>query len=172
MECPWQNIRLFFLMLAIASMLQSIQRSVDSTLWEQHWETNNIASQNSLDDAFHLQQDRSNVSTSSTSHDSKDMQQYMSACVLTMDDNHLWPEWLAYHYTVMPLRRLIVGIDSKSQTSSQHIFDRWKGRIHISVWNETRYLARLVDHDWEDDMAKYIYAQRNLLVRSLENAHP
>jgi len=30
-----------------------------------------------------------------------------SACLLIKDNNIILPEWLAYHYTVLPLRRLI-----------------------------------------------------------------
>ena len=39
-----------------------------------------------------------------------------SACLMIKDNNILLPEWLAYHYTVLPLRRLIVGVDTLSHT--------------------------------------------------------
>jgi hypothetical protein len=61
----------------------------------------------------------------------------ISACLLTMDDNHFLIEWLAYHYHVLPLRDLIVAVDPRAKTSPQEVFDRWKGLINITVWNDT-----------------------------------
>ena len=49
-----------------------------------------------------------------------------SACLLVKDDNQLLPEWLAYHYTTMPLRRLIVGVDPLSLTRAEPIFDKYR----------------------------------------------
>ena len=49
-----------------------------------------------------------------------------SACLLVKDDNQLLPEWLAYHYTVMPLRRLIVGVDPLSLTRVEPILDKYR----------------------------------------------
>jgi len=56
--------------------------------------------------------------------------------LLVMDDNQYFVEWLAYHYHVMPLRRLIAAIDPKSITSPIPILNRWKVRIDITVWND------------------------------------
>jgi hypothetical protein len=50
-----------------------------------------------------------------------------SACLLVMDDNHFLIEWLAYHYHVMPLRRLIVAVDPRSSTSPKPVLNRWQG---------------------------------------------
>ena len=52
----------------------------------------------------------------------------IAACLLIKDDNNRLPEWLAYHYHVMPLRSLIVGVDVNSVTSPQEI---------LRVWNQT-----------------------------------
>ena len=49
-----------------------------------------------------------------------------SACLLVKDDNQLLPEWLAYHYTTMPLRRLIVGVDPLSLTRVEPILDKFR----------------------------------------------
>jgi hypothetical protein len=49
-----------------------------------------------------------------------------SACLLVKDDNQLLPEWLAYHYTIMPLRRLIVGVDPLSLTRVEPILDKYR----------------------------------------------
>jgi len=55
-----------------------------------------------------------------------------AACLFIMDDNHFLVEWLAYHFTVLPLRRIIVTIDRKSSTDPREIFDRYKGLIKVT----------------------------------------
>jgi hypothetical protein len=60
---------------------------------------------------------------------------FSAACLLVMDDNHFLIEWLAYHYHVARLRRLIVTVDPRSRTSPSPIFDRWKdSALEIVVW--------------------------------------
>jgi len=58
----------------------------------------------------------------------------VSACLLVMDDNHFLTEWIAYHYHSLGLRRLVLAIDPKSQTSPLEILGRWKDKITITVW--------------------------------------
>ncbi|CAB9500302.1 expressed unknown protein [Seminavis robusta] len=53
-----------------------------------------------------------------------------------MDDNHFLIEWLAYHFYVMPMRRLIILVDPGSMTTPQPILDRWKDWIDVTVWHE------------------------------------
>lgn len=61
-----------------------------------------------------------------------------SACILIMDDNHRLTEWLAYHYHVLPLRYVVVGVDPNSKTSPSAIFDKWRGYgMTIIEWNNT-----------------------------------
>ena len=62
-----------------------------------------------------------------------------SACLLIKDNNILLPEWLAYHYTVLPLRRLIVGVDPLSHTDPKPIFDAYGSiGMKITIWtNDT-----------------------------------
>ena len=59
-----------------------------------------------------------------------------AACLLIMDDNHFLIEWIAYHYHVMPLRRLIILQDIKSITSPAPVLERWKNRMNITQWFE------------------------------------
>lgn len=60
----------------------------------------------------------------------------IGACLIIMDDNHILPEWLAYHYQRLPLRRLIVGVDPKSKTSPTPTFDRYRkyNLMNITEW--------------------------------------
>ena len=50
-------------------------------------------------------------SSSSCKEAPLDHNEGFSSCLLIMDDNHYLIEWLAYHYHVLPLRRLIVATD-------------------------------------------------------------
>mmetsp|Transcript_60463 Transcript_60463/g.148352 ORF Transcript_60463/g.148352 Transcript_60463/m.148352 type:complete len:535 (-) Transcript_60463:1133-2737(-) len=73
---------------------------------------------------------RHSVSSSSSS---------FAACLLTMEDDFVLPEWIAYHYTRLPLRRLIVAIDPRSRTRPTEILERWNDLIKITVWNDTQF---------------------------------
>jgi len=64
---------------------------------------------------------------------------YMSSCLLIMDDSHWLAEWLAYHWTTVNLRYMIIAIDERSRTSPISILDRWKGRIEFELWNDTHF---------------------------------
>jgi hypothetical protein len=64
-----------------------------------------------------------------------------SACLLVMDDNHRLPEWLAYHYHVLPLRYLIIAVDPRSRTSPKHILNQWRRMgMYIDEWNDLGFL--------------------------------
>ena len=67
------------------------------------------------------------VTTTSKSSTFKDLSAAhpfaFSACLLIKDNNIILPEWLAYHYTVLPLRRLIVAVDTLSHTDPSQILD-------------------------------------------------
>jgi len=63
-----------------------------------------------------------------------------SACLLVKDSNILLPEWLAYHYTVLPLRRLIVGVDPLSHTDPKQILDSYESiGMNISIWTNDSF---------------------------------
>lgn len=69
--------------------------------------------------------------------DSLSKENSVSACIMVLDDNHYLIEWLAYHYHVLPLRRIIVHPDPDSLTSPLPILERWKNRIEYSIYNDT-----------------------------------
>ncbi|KAL3929331.1 MAG: hypothetical protein SGBAC_012256 [Bacillariaceae sp.] len=74
-----------------------------------------------------------------------------AACLLTKDDKIILPEWLAYHYTVMPLRRLIVAIDPLSITNPEPILDLWRNhtKLKITVWTGNWYWKI---SEWQDPL--------------------
>ena len=70
-------------------------------------------------------------------------QRGLSACLLVNDENPRLPEWLAYHYHILPLRSLIIAIDPSSRLSPDTILKRWtnaKLGLDIQVWNDIDYL--------------------------------
>jgi hypothetical protein len=62
-----------------------------------------------------------------------------SACLLVKDDNKILPEWLAYHYEVLPLRRLIIAIDPLSTTSPEPILQAYR-KIGMNITVSTLML--------------------------------
>jgi hypothetical protein len=63
--------------------------------------------------------------------------------MLIMDDNHWLVEWLAYHWTTVNLRYLIMAIDGRSRTSPVTILDRWAGRIDFELWNDEHFFPKI-----------------------------
>ncbi len=75
----------------------------------------------------------------------------VSACLMLMDDNAHLIEWLAYHYHSLPLRRLIVAVDPRSQTSPSSILARWRGMVEITEWSDVDFMPpRLMDAHLQD----------------------
>jgi hypothetical protein len=57
------------------------------------------------------------------------------ACLKISDDNMILPEWLAYHYTMLPLRFLVVANDdSRSQVSPLTILQQWTNHTDLRYW--------------------------------------
>lgn len=47
------------------------------------------------------------------------------ACIMVKDDNDLLYEWIAYHYTVLPLHYLVVGSDIDGTQDPAIVLNRW-----------------------------------------------
>lgn len=64
-----------------------------------------------------------------------------SACLIIKDDSIILPEWLAYHYTVLPLRRLIVGVDALSYTDPTPILNAFQDStgMNITIWKNDSF---------------------------------
>jgi len=85
--------------------------------------------------------------SSANSSNKKKTTKGLSACLLINDENPRLPEWLAYHYHILPLRSLIIAIDPSSRLSPDTILKRWTNAelgLDIQVWNDIDYLP-LVD---------------------------
>jgi len=67
-------------------------------------------------------------------------------CLMVKDDNEILSEWVAYHYHVFKMRKLIVGEDPSSKTSAWDVLKRFtkegsKGRFNldVTVWKNDTY---------------------------------
>jgi hypothetical protein len=75
----------------------------------------------------------------------------ISACMLAMDDSIRLTEWIAYHYTVLPLGSLMIAIDPNSQSKNRvlEVLDMWKDRINIiSYTNDSKWMNLKFDEGW------------------------
>jgi Glycosyl transferase family 2 len=62
--------------------------------------------------------------------------------MLVRDDNDILPEWLAYHYHTLRMRRLIVAVDPHSETSPSAVLDPWKDLMEIDIWTDDMYMDK------------------------------
>jgi hypothetical protein len=56
------------------------------------------------------------------------------ACLLLKDDNDLLYEWIAYHYTVLPLGYLVIGTDLGSTQDPLDVLSRWDAIDDLQYW--------------------------------------
>jgi hypothetical protein len=72
------------------------------------------------------------------------------ACLMIKEDNELLPEWLAHHYTVLPLRYIVVGSDVGNTQNPEEILSRWQTArtdLQYWVWNNASTFVHRHDHD-------------------------
>ena len=74
-----------------------------------------------------------------------------SACLYISDETIRLTEWLAYHYVVLPLRNLILGISADTQHVRKivAIAGLWRDRIDITLWNTSQYMTFGNETGWE-----------------------
>ena len=65
-----------------------------------------------------------------------------AACLVMRDEFMILPEWLAYHYETMPLRRLILALDPFRKLGPDFIVDAYKKiGLDITVWTVDDYFV-------------------------------
>ena len=75
-----------------------------------------------------------------------------SGCLMVKDDNQILPEWLAYHYTFLPLRHLIIAVDPMSYTRVEGLVEKFRSigmKIMLMTGNEY-----FVDGNWYNNQLK------------------
>ena len=103
-----------------------------------------------------------------------------SGCLLVKDDNQLLPEWLAYHYTFLPLRHLIIAADPLSLTRVEGVVEKFRSigmKIKVYTGNEyfrngkwTKQKLELFDrfnHTREHSMTIWMRRQDSFYTRCL-----
>ena len=74
----------------------------------------------------------------------------ISACLLINDENPRLREWIAYHYTTLPLTSLIIAIDPASRSTPAQIILNWfkalgnPQQFFIKTWHEKHYLPQQI----------------------------
>jgi hypothetical protein len=74
----------------------------------------------------------------------------ISACLLVMDDTIKLSEWIAYHYTIMPLGDLVVAIDphSRKPQAIDEVLNRWKDHVDLTVWTDDTWMEIGPEEGW------------------------
>jgi hypothetical protein len=97
------------------------------------------------------------------------VQPAFAACLLVLDDTIRLNEWVAYHYTELPLSSLIIGLDPKSSESSiaeiHSMSHRWSPfGLNITVWSTDPFpkTYEYVSH-YNHPPGSYKWRQENLV---------
>ncbi len=92
-----------------------------------------------------------------------------AACLLVLDDMIRLHEWVAYHYTVLPLSSLVIGLDPKTSNDSiaeiQSMAQSWKDvGLNITIWptNPKRYEVKMSRQ--ENKMPEYQRMQTHFVT--------
>jgi hypothetical protein len=67
------------------------------------------------------------------------------ACLMIKEDNNLLYEWLSYHYTILPLRYLLIGSDLENKQDPRDVLERWgKANVGLHYWilNSSEFMFR------------------------------
>ena len=57
------------------------------------------------------------------------------------NDNHLLSEWIAYHYTILPLRHLVIGTDVDNTQDPRHVLKEWTGLpLEVRILNASQFV--------------------------------
>ena len=90
----------------------------------------------------------------------------MVACLMVRDDNLLLPEWIAYHFTVLPLRDLVIAADLGSTQDVSLISNKWTSLLNMTVWNASHFMNRFgeISVPLNDTNHHYLHRQRAFIT--------
>lgn len=89
-----------------------------------------------------------------------------AGCLILKDDNDRLAEWIAYHWLVLPLKYLVVGVDPNGKISPHEIVSlfndtKYNLGMEIMLWNDVDY-GHWVDEEM-DDVHKHRDRQKRFL---------
>ena len=103
---------------------QSMSASHSYTSQQPHYSRDFFPSQERVPGVVSLEDDQGTAAEDS----------FFGACLMVRDDNELLYEWLAYHYTVLRLRYVVVGMDINSTQDPRHVLQRWTNDTGLRHW--------------------------------------
>jgi hypothetical protein len=118
-----------------------------------------------------LRSDPTTTMTNTTFHHDNGDNETFSACLLVKEDEHWLIEWLAYHYFVLPLGKLVLLVDPSSRTSPQQVIERWKDLIDIDVWMDDVFpdwVARRKQKEKWDNVRMHRYRQQFFYAKCMK----
>eukprot|EP00546_Thalassionema_frauenfeldii_P017456 CAMPEP_0178905938 /NCGR_PEP_ID=MMETSP0786-20121207/6553_1 /TAXON_ID=186022 /ORGANISM="Thalassionema frauenfeldii, Strain CCMP 1798" /LENGTH=332 /DNA_ID=CAMNT_0020577601 /DNA_START=262 /DNA_END=1260 /DNA_ORIENTATION=+ len=95
----------------------------------------------------------------------------MAACLMVRDDNALMYEWLAYHYTTLPLRHVLVAADLNSTENPNEVLRVWNGTdLKFVSWTDADFMYRFgeIPVGAEDQNHHYLHRQRAFFTSCAE----
>jgi hypothetical protein len=85
------------------------------------------------------------------------------ACLMVKNDNELLYEWIAYHYTMLPLRFLVILNDSGSIQDPMQVLQRWNStRLQYWIWQQKEPAILEID---SNKAHKLLVARQNTFIR-------
>lgn len=102
---------------------------------------------------------------------------YFGACLMMKEDNDLLYEWIAYHFTMLPLRHLIIGSDENNTHNPMDVLSRWDGTgLNYSVLPPNHFVnrhgsyKRMKSKEQDDSYHhhQFIYRQRGFITTCAE----
>jgi hypothetical protein len=97
-------------------------------------------------------------------------QHYIRACLTVKADNEQLAQWVAYHYAVLPLRRLIVGVDVNATEDPMHVMGRWNNTdLQFEVWYPADYAQNLSYSG--NSQRQFLLRQHRLMARCMQHFH-
>lgn len=92
-------------------------------------------------------------------------------CLIVKDENDILLEWVAYHYHVFKMRRLIVATDPSSKNSPLDVLNRWIQNndyfgLDVTVWNDEDFMP---DYFNATDDSKMDYSRVPLIIPTDES---
>ena len=83
------------------------------------------------------QQQQQQKQTQQQQKQQQKQQQHSAFCLLIKDENDILSEWIAYHYHVFNMRRLIVAVDPSSVQTPLDVLQYWGHRIYTTKETKT-----------------------------------
>lgn len=96
------------------------------------------------------------------------------ACLMMKEDNSLLYEWIAYHYTIMPLRYLVIGSDEGNREDPRTVLQRWNGTglkywvLEASEFVGRHGLKNRGPNDPDEHHHAFLYRQRGFITTCAE----